>query len=80
MIPGKTIEKVGTTTLAAIIDRAKRNGIETHEDYAIEGFELVELAVLATRMNARLDDAEELRDWQNRLNVLVDKIRSRPVA
>jgi len=79
MLPAKTIDKVGMTTMRAIMDRMKRQGVETHEDHAIEGYEVTELAVLAQRMNAALQDADELRDWQNRLNLLVEKLISRKI-
>jgi hypothetical protein len=68
MVPSKTIEKVGGTSMAAV---------RTHSPddyYALTGNDLNDLAVLALRMNARLDDANELRDWQNRINLMLSRV------
>ena len=72
MIPSKTHEVVGGTTVAGII---KRSGIEPGRFYAIDGFALHELLVLADRFNYRFTDPNETRDWQNRLNSIVDTVR-----
>lgn len=72
MIPNKTHEVVGGSQIGGII---QRSGIEPHDFYAIEGFALHELLVLAARFNHRFDDPNESRDWQNRLNGMVDAVR-----
>jgi hypothetical protein len=48
---------------------------ERHEFYAIEGFVVNELKALAMRIaGSERMDGDEARDWQNRLNEMVDAI------
>lgn len=77
MIPSKTHEVVGGPTIAGIIQRSR---IEPHDLYAIEGYALHELLVLAQRMDFRFDDPNEKRDWQNRLNGMVEAVRRERIA
>jgi len=37
----------------------------------ITGTDLTDLAALADRLNGRITDGDELRDWQNRINLIV---------
>jgi hypothetical protein len=65
MVPSKTFEKVGAATVARVT---------THSpdyEYAITGNDLNDLAVLVQRFEYRFDDPNELRDWQNRLSLIV---------
>ena len=73
MLPSNTHKIVGGPTVTGIIERS---GIDGNQLYAIDGFALHELLVLATRIgNYRFDDPDEKRDWQNRLNGMVDAVR-----
>lgn len=67
MIPAKTYEVVGGTQVAAQITRS------AHEEFAVTGTDLNDLAVLGVRLNYRMCDGDELRDWQNRINLILSK-------
>ena len=67
MIPSKTYDVVGGSTVGACITRP------AHDYYALTGSDLNDLAVLAVRMNSKFHDANELRDWQNRLSLMLSK-------
>jgi hypothetical protein len=69
MIPKKTIEVVGPSTIAGALR------FKAHKYYAIEGNALNDLCVLAVRFNSKWDDPDETRDWQNRLNLILDTAR-----
>jgi len=65
MVPSKTFDKVSASSMAA----ARRH--EPGDYYALTGNDLNDLAVLALRFEHRFDDANELRDWQNRLSLML---------
>jgi hypothetical protein len=65
MIPAKTAEVVGPGQMRASMTRP------VDDFYALTGNDLNELAVLAIRLNNKFHDANELRDWQNRLNLML---------
>lgn len=64
MIPARTREALGSQ-----LWQAQR--CEPHKHYVVEGYALNELAALAMRICDRMD-GDEMRDWQNRLNGLID--------
>jgi hypothetical protein len=68
LVPSKTIEKVGRTQMAAL---RRRN---PDAFFALTGNDLNDLAVLANRMNYSFDDANEMRDWQNRINLMLSAV------
>jgi hypothetical protein len=55
MVPKKTLDKIGA--------HANVRRVNVSLDYAISGVAINDLAVLALRLNDRMDDGEELRDW-----------------
>lgn len=65
MIPPETFKIVGSTTIAA----AHTRDPDTY--FGVTGNDLNDLAVLALRMNFRCNDSNELRDWQNRINLIL---------
>ena len=65
MVPGKTFAKVSGPSMAAVRTR------NPDDYYALTGNDLNDLAVLALRFEHRFEDAEELRDWQNRLSLML---------
>ena len=65
MIPSKTYDKVGGSTVRGCITR------EAHDSFALTGTDLNDLSVLVARMNDRFDDPNELRDWQNRISLML---------
>ncbi len=69
MIPSRTIDKVGITTLARIAKEYDRGAY-----YFISGNDIYELAVLAQRFNFKWDDPDEARDWENRINLMLSKV------
>ena len=69
MIPAKTYDKVGGSVIRAAVTR------NAHDDYVVTGIDINDLAVLALRMNMKFDDPNELRDWQNRINLIVSSAR-----
>jgi hypothetical protein len=68
MVPSKTLEIVGTGQAAAQIR------FKAHESYALDGIDLNDLAILAIRLNSRMVDGDELRDWQNRINLMLSNV------
>ena len=68
MIPRKTIEALGSQ-----IEQSKV--CDPDDFYPVAGFVLNELKALALRLTDRLDPNES-RDWQNRLNGIVDQAKS----
>ena len=44
---------------------------ESHEEYPVDGIDLNDLSVLAARLESGITDADELRDWQNRINLML---------
>jgi hypothetical protein len=63
--PAKTIQTIGPTQMQNL------QRFDSVDYYALTGTDLNDLAVLAERMNFRWDDANEMRDWQNRLNLMI---------
>jgi len=39
--------------------------------HVITGVDMTDLAALADRLNGRIIDGDELRDWQNRINLIL---------
>ncbi len=72
MVPAKTIEVIGPGQMQALAARRE----ESSTPFVIYGSDLNDLAALVLRFNAKMTDANELRDWQNRLNGLVSSVRS----
>ncbi len=68
MIPGKTLDLLGAQAVATA--RAK---FDNDADYALLGKDLNDLRVLALRLEARMVDANELRDWQNRIDQMLSR-------
>ena len=67
MIPVRTREIVGT--------QSPTRTFEPHAPYALEGFNLSELEVLMRRLGTQQRmDGEEMRDWMNRLGVMLDAV------
>lgn len=64
MIPRRTREALGLSLHQA-------NRLDPKASYVVEGYALNELAALAMRLNDRMD-GDEQRDWQNRLNLMID--------
>jgi hypothetical protein len=68
MIPSKTYEVLGSSLWQSFV-------AEKGEVYAIEGYVVDELKALAMRIGGpQRMDGDEARDWQNRLNTMVDTI------
>lgn len=65
MVPSKTGEIVGPTQMAAAVR------FKAHDYYALTGVDLNDLAILAVRLNSRMVDGDELRDWQNRIALML---------
>ena len=65
MIPAKTFDVVGGTTIAG----AKR--FDPNGYYLLTGTDLNDLAVLAIRFNYAFKDPDETRDWQNRVSLML---------
>lgn len=42
-------------------------------DYALSDTDMRDLAALAVRLESKMVDANELRDWQNRLNLMLSQ-------
>jgi hypothetical protein len=72
MVPTKTIEIIGQGQMKALAERREDGSAA----FAVYGGDLNDLRALALRLNSAMTDANELRDWQNRLNLLVDNARS----
>jgi len=68
MVPSKTFDKVSASSMAAV----RRHNPD--EYYALTGNDLNDLAVLALRFEHRFEDANELRDWQNRLSLMLSRV------
>jgi hypothetical protein len=66
-VPTKTIDIVGLAKVASLIVH------KAHDDYVVQGGDLNDLRVLAQRLETGITDANELRDWQNRINLLVSE-------
>jgi hypothetical protein len=66
MVPAKTFDKVGTSQIVACNRQHNPSG-----DYCLTGNDLNDLAILAVRLNSRMEDGDELRDWQNRINLML---------
>ena len=64
LIPTNTYAVVGSEIKQA--DRCR-----SLSDHAIEGHHVNALAALALRMSYKFDNPNELRDWQNLLNLIV---------
>lgn len=71
MLPAKTLDLLGSS-----IHQALRH--KEDEFFLINGIDVNELQALAMRMTYRFDDPNELRDWQNRLNGMLDGLRKHP--
>lgn len=67
MIPAKTREALGSQLWQAKV-------CEPEEYYLVIGNHLNELKALAMRLTDRLDPNES-RDWQNRLNLMIDRAK-----
>jgi hypothetical protein len=63
MIPRKTSELLGSQ-----LHQAYRN--KDSEFFAINGTDLNDLRALAMRFDQPFTDANEKRDWQNRINLI----------
>jgi hypothetical protein len=73
MIPAKTREALGSSLWQTKV-------CEPNDYYGVIGNDLNELKALALRLNERLD-ANEARDWQNRINLMIDQaVRNGVVA
>jgi hypothetical protein len=66
MIPTKTIDAVGADRIAQHAIRFK-----AHEDYVLDGIDLNDLAALVLRLEHPITDADELRDWLNRISLML---------
>jgi hypothetical protein len=66
MVPAKTYDLLGSRMQQLLSEHS------ADDYYAIEGTVLNELRVLAVRFDYPFSDANEKRDWQNRLNSMVD--------
>ncbi len=66
-VPTKTIDHIGVDKTASLLR------FKSHEDYRVDGIDLNDLSVLAHRLNSAITDPNELRDWQNRINLLVSE-------
>lgn len=66
-IPYSTIVKVGVNRLAGALR------FKAHDDYKVDGIDLNDLCGLAVRLETAMTDANELRDWQNRLNEILSR-------
>lgn len=67
MAPEKTIELLGGAAIA------KASRFDAAADFGIDGCAMNDLAVLAARLEKGMTDANELRDWQNRINLILDR-------
>jgi hypothetical protein len=67
VVPSKTFDKVSGPSMAAVRTRS------ADDYYAMSGNDLNDLAVLALRFEHRFEDANELRDWQNRLSLMLSR-------
>jgi hypothetical protein len=73
MIPSKTTEVVGPRSIAGALR------FKAREFYAVDGNALNDLCVLALRFNFKWDDPNESRDWQNRLNLILDAAKQQEI-
>lgn len=64
-VPAKTFIKVSGASMASVRRR------DPNDYYALTGNDLNDLAVLVLRFEHRFEDANELRDWQNRLSLML---------
>ena len=64
-VPSATIDKLGVAGVAKVLR------FKAHDAYAVIGIDLNDLCALAARMEYAMTDANELRDWQNRLNLII---------
>ncbi len=64
-VPTKTIDAIGVDKTASLLR------FPAHEDYRVDGIDLNDLCVLAHRLSDAITDPEELRDWQNRINLMI---------
>lgn len=69
MIPAKAYDVI---TVPSAYARAKRDYPGTY--YAITGTDLHDLAALVARFEQRIE-GDELRDWQNRISLMVMNAR-----
>lgn len=67
MIPSKTLEKIGPSQAMACRRRPPDAG------YVLTGSDLNDLACLVVRLGSRMDDANETRDWQNRIALMLSQ-------
>jgi hypothetical protein len=67
MVPSKTYDILGTQMQRLL------NEHSTGDYYLVSGNVLNELRVLAVRFGHPFTDANEKRDWQNLINLMVDK-------
>ena len=66
MIPHRTQDMLGSQVMQAITRKA-------HSIYSVQGLDLNDLKALAMRLDLPQPmDADERRDWANRINVLLD--------
>jgi hypothetical protein len=70
MIPAKTHARIGRGQA-----EQARSQCNADDMFAISGNDLNDLYALAVRFNGRMEDGEELRDWQNRLNLMIHDAR-----
>jgi hypothetical protein len=63
MIPSKTVELLGSS-----MHQALRN--DPGKSFLITGTDLNDLRALAMRFDRPFADANEKRDWQNRINLI----------
>jgi hypothetical protein len=66
MIPAKTHEVLGPGQVAAAIR------FDPHQEYLLTGIDLNDLAALSARMGiGPAIGGDEMRDWQNRLALMI---------
>jgi hypothetical protein len=63
MIPAKTSEYLGVSYHYQRFD--------PDHSFALTGTDLNDLYALAARLNGKMIDGNELRDWQNRISLMV---------
>ncbi len=63
MIPAKTLKKIGQLQ--------GRERFSSDHDYILPGSDLADLFALTVRFNSKMDDPDELRDWQNRISLML---------